>query len=209
MRRVTPFIPSSHEACAPPLEGAYVRAPTSHVARGRTRSQWGARTYAPQGRGVRTAVGPHGRGRPRPRGAYVRGGPQACAPHGRARPRPTCPMTPHAPMFAPPRAPRPTRPTAVRAPTFAPPVRGPEAFAPPLRAPRDVCAHGSRSRPTACAPLECKFLKIVVHSTTWANRPSTTVRWMTAGCLGGDHSFLIYSHGPRAHPRMWLYACLI
>jgi hypothetical protein len=97
------------------------------------------------------------------------------------------------------------RPMAVRAPTFAPH----EAFAPPFRASRDVRAHGSRSRPTAWAPLEYKFIKIVVHSTTWASRPSTTMRWMTAGCLGGDHLFLIHSHGPRAHPQTRLYACLI
>jgi hypothetical protein len=138
MRRVTPFIPSSYEACAPPLEGAYVCAPTSHVARGRTRSQWGARTYAP-----------HGQGRPRPRGAYVRGRPRACASHGRVRPRPTRPTTPRAP----------TRPTA-----DAPHGRSrphdrcaPRPFAPPRS--RPPSAPPRRSRPPfapheTCAPME-------------------------------------------------------
>jgi hypothetical protein len=130
MRRVTPFIPSSYEACAPPLEGAYVRAPTSHVARGRTRSQWGARTYAPQGRRARTAVG-----RTRPRAPTAEGRLRAWAPSGVRAPRPTRPMTPRAPMFAPPRAPRPTRPTAVRAPTFAPRGRS-RPTRPHVRAPR-------------------------------------------------------------------------
>jgi hypothetical protein len=150
MRRVTPFIPSSLETCAPPLEGAYVRTPTTHVARGHARP-------------VRTS-------------------------NGVRAPRPSAPHEP--PRLRPPSAP-------------------PRRSRPPLRAPRDVCAHGSRSRPTACVPLEYKFIKIVVHSTTWASRPSTTVRWMTAGCLGGDHSFLIHFHGPRAHPQTRLYACLI
>jgi hypothetical protein len=175
MKRVTPFIPSSLEMCVPPLEGVYVRAPTSHVACGHARP-------------VRASNGGRACRRPSAMGALGRAHPTAHTPHG-----PT----------------RPTRPTAVHAPTFAPPVCAPEAFAPPLRAPQDVRAHGSRSRPTACAPLEYKFIKIVVHSTTWASTPSTTVRWMTAGCLGGDHSFLIHSHGPRAHPRTRLYACLM
>jgi hypothetical protein len=106
----------------------------------------------------------------------------------------------------------PCAPSAVRAPTArrAPlPLVPHKACAPPVHAPRDVRAHGSRSRPTPCAPLEYKFIKIVVHSTTWASKPSTTMRWMTAGCLDGDHSFLIHSHGPWAHPRTRLYACLI
>jgi hypothetical protein len=187
MRRVTPFIPSSLETCAPPLEGAYVRAPTNHVARGHTRP-------------IRASN--RGCARMYPVAVVA---PRLWAPSAVCAPRPT----------------RPTRPTAVRAPRpFAPPrsrpmwrlrppSTPPRRSCPPLRAPRDVHAHGSCSRPTACAPLEYKFIKIVVHSTTWASRPSTTVRWMTAGYLGGDHSFLIHSHRPRAHPRTRLYACLI
>jgi hypothetical protein len=171
MRRITPFIPSSFETCAPPLEGTYVHAPTNHVA-------VAVRTlYVPPMGGAHV-------GAPVPWSLLGRRRPRPCAPHSRSHP------TAHAPHG----------PTPVRAPTFAPPVRAPEAFVPLLRAPRDVHAH---------APLEYKFIKIVVHSTTWASRPSTTMRWMIAGCLGGDHSFLIHSHGPRAHPRTRLYACLI
>jgi hypothetical protein len=182
MRRVTPFIPSSLEMCAPPWEGVYVRAPTNHVARGCARP-----VCAFNG----------GRARRRPIAVVA---PPPFAPHV-----PRAPRAPRAPRpFTPPRS----RPHAPPRP-FAPHVCAPEAFAPPLRAPRDVRTHGSRSRPTACAPLEYKFIKIVVHSITWASRPSTTVRWMTAGCLGGDHSFLIHSHGPQAHPRTRLYVCLI
>jgi hypothetical protein len=189
------------------------------------RATWPAAAHASNGGRARrrpSAVGAHGRGHPWPRGAYVRGCPPLCAPHGRARPRPTAPCAPtrptapcaptcptaHAP-HAPHGRSHPMTARAPRAPTFAPPVRAPKAFVPLLRTPRDVRAHGSHSRPIACAPLEYKFIKIVVHSTTWASRPSTTVRWMTAGCLGGDHSFLIHFHGPRAHPRTRLYACLI
>jgi hypothetical protein len=177
----------------------------------RVRPHWRARTCAPPRAtwpaAAHASNGGRARRRPLALGAHGRGAPTCVGALRRARP-----TAPRAPKFAPPRAPwptRPTRPTAVRAPTFAPPVRAPKAFAPPLRAPRDVRAYGSRSRPTVCAPLEYKFIKIVVHCTTWASRPSTTVRWMTAGCLGGDHSFLIHSHGPRAHPRTRLYACLI
>jgi hypothetical protein len=49
--------------------------------------------------------------------------------------------------------------------------------------------------PLSCAPPDYKFHKVVVHSTTWAFGPLTTERWLTAGCLGGDHSFDIHSHG--------------
>jgi hypothetical protein len=181
------------------------------------RATWPAAAHASNGgRACRrpSAVGTHGRG-----ASTAEGRLRAWAPSSVRAPRPTCLTAPRAPTFAPPRAPRSfafprSRPTAAhapRAPTFAPPVHAPRAptFAPPVHAPQDVHAHGSRSRPTACVPLEYKFIKIVVHSTTWASRPSTTVRWMTAGCLGGDHSFLIHSHGPRAHPRTRLYACLI
>jgi hypothetical protein len=101
------------------------------------------------------------------------------------------------------------RPTTVRAPRSRPTRR-----ARPLFEPHETCVppmhtYRSHSRPTPCALLQYKFIKIVVHSTTWASRPSTTVRWMTVGCLGGDHSFLIHFHRPRAHPRTRLYACLI
>jgi hypothetical protein len=41
---------------------------------------------------------------------------------------------------------------------------------------------------------EYKSYKLVVHFTTWASGPLTTERWLTAGCLGGDHSFYIHSH---------------
>jgi hypothetical protein len=43
--------------------------------------------------------------------------------------------------------------------------------------------------PLPYAPPEYKFHKVVVHSTTWASGPLTTEKWLTAGCLGGDHSF--------------------
>jgi hypothetical protein len=48
--------------------------------------------------------------------------------------------------------------------------------------------------PLPCAPLEFKFHEVVVHSTTWASEPSTSKRWLTIGCLGGDHSFYTHSH---------------
>jgi hypothetical protein len=48
--------------------------------------------------------------------------------------------------------------------------------------------------PLPYAPPEYKFHKVVVHSITWASGPLTTERWLTAGCLGGDHSFYIHSH---------------
>jgi hypothetical protein len=193
MRHVRPHWRA--RTCAPPRATwpAAARAPNGGRARMRPKAAGRARPW-----------GVHGRGPARPRAPTAEGRLRAWAPSGVRAPRP-CAATAHAPHD-------PTRPHAPhgrRAPMFAPPVRAPEAFAPPLRAPRDVRAHGSRLRPTACAPLEYKFMKIVVHSTTWASRLSTTVRWMTAGCLGGDHSFLIYSHGPRAHPRTRLYACLI
>jgi hypothetical protein len=130
------------------------------------------------------------------------------------------PSAAHDPTLA--RAPLPCASLAVQAPTA---IRAPLPFAPDYRScsmrrshppfvPHEMCAppmraHGSRSRPIPCALLEYKFIKIVVHSTTWASRPSTTMRWMTAGCLDGDHSFLIHFHGPRVHPETRLYACLI
>jgi hypothetical protein len=49
--------------------------------------------------------------------------------------------------------------------------------------------------PLLRVPLDYKFHKVVVHSTTWAFGPSTTERWLTAKCLGGDHLFYIHSHG--------------
>jgi hypothetical protein len=175
MRRVTQFIPSLLEMCAPPLEDAYVCTPANHMARGRA-----CPVCASNGRRARTRPSamraslpclPLGRMQP-----YKRARPSIVCALGRRRP--CC----RARLYC--RA----RPTIVRAP-------------------RDV--HTLRARPTPCMPLQYKFIKIVVHSTTWASRPSTTVRWMTAGCLGGDHSFLIHSHGPWAHPRMRLYTCLI
>jgi hypothetical protein len=48
--------------------------------------------------------------------------------------------------------------------------------------------------PLPCAPPEYKSHKLVVHSTSWASGPLTTERWLTAGCLAGDHSFYIHSH---------------
>jgi hypothetical protein len=61
-----------------------------------------------------------------------------------------------------------------------------------VRAPRARLSHPSA--PLPCAPPEYKSHKLVVHSTTWASGPLTTERWLTAGCLGGDHSFYIHSH---------------
>jgi hypothetical protein len=104
--------------------------------------------------------------------------PRLCAPRCCARPSavralpPCAPLLPCVPHYR-------SCPTRHARPPFVPPV----------------CAHRSCSRPTPCAPLQYKFIKIVVHSTTWASRPSIIVRWMTVGCLGGDHSFLIHSHG--------------
>jgi hypothetical protein len=83
-----------------------------------------------------------------------------------------------------------TCPLAVRAP--------PWPFVPHMRALR-VCplCRARLSHPFAplpCAPPVYKTHKLVVHSTTWASGPLTTERWLTAGCLGGDHSFYIHSH---------------
>jgi hypothetical protein len=61
-----------------------------------------------------------------------------------------------------------------------------------MRAPRARLSHPSV--PLPCAPPEYKSHKLLVHSTTWASGPLTTERWLTAGCLGGDHSFYIHSH---------------
>jgi hypothetical protein len=144
---------------------------------------------------------PHG-GRPRPPL-----GARAYGPFGRARP-------PNAP---PPCRARPllrARPLAVRAPPYrarpllhARPlaVRTPPCRARPRGRVRPVCAplftvRAPRVRlshpcaPLPCAPPEYKSHKLVVHSTTWASGPLTTERWLTAGCLGGDHSFYIHSH---------------
>jgi hypothetical protein len=90
----------------------------------------------------------------------------------------------------------------------APPQRGPALPRAPLGRARPIlrvrppCRARSRGRahlshpsaPLPCAPPEYKSHKLVVHSTTWASRPLTTKRWVTAGCLGGDHSFYIHSH---------------
>jgi hypothetical protein len=139
-----------------------------------------------------------------------------CAP-GRARPPHAAPPSRARPL--PVRAPR-ARPVSVRAPGRARPLptrprlpardpcpcAPPFPWAPPLpRAPRGpcvplftVCAPRARlshpSAPLPCAPPEYKSHKLVVHSTTWASGPLTTERWLTAGCLGGDHSFYIHSH---------------
>jgi hypothetical protein len=85
MRTVTPFIPSSLETCAPPLEGAYVCAPTNHVARGRPRpvcaSNGGrARTRPSIGRAP-LPWSPLGGGRP-----YARTRPFTVCALGRVRP---------------------------------------------------------------------------------------------------------------------------
>jgi hypothetical protein len=160
---------------------------------------------APIGRRVR--LRPHEPRGSRPSAPRMRlqRGARTYAPLDRARPvavvapRRRTTLRTHAPLHRV--CPRPCAPHGRSRPT--------RRLRPHVRTPRDVRAYGSRSHPTAYTPLEYKFIKIVVHSTTWASRPSTTVRWMTAGCLDGDHSFLIHSHGPRAHPRTRLYACLI
>jgi hypothetical protein len=95
------------------------------------------------------------------------------------------------------RAPR-ARPVSVRAPLYprTPPLprapRGPCATLFTVRAPRARLSHPSA--PLPCVPPEYKSHKLVVHSTTWASGPLTTKRWLTAGCLGSDHSFYIHSH---------------
>jgi hypothetical protein len=109
--------------------------------------------------------------------------PRPCAPHCRA-----CPLATRDPTNA--RASPPSAPLLRMRPR---PCVSNEACVPPVR------AHRSRSRPTPCTPLQYKFIKIVVHSTTCASRPSTTMGRMTAGCLDGDHSFLIHPHGPREY----------
>jgi hypothetical protein len=58
-----------------------------------------------------------------------------------------------------------------------------------------IVVRASHACPYPCAPLEHKFQKVVLHSTTWASGPLTTKRLLTAGCLGGDHSFYIHSYG--------------
>jgi hypothetical protein len=157
MRRVTPFIPSSFETCAPPLEGAYVRAPTNHVAAAvrapYTPPTGGAHVGAP------LPWSPLGRGRPRP---YVPHAPprpftpprsRPHAPHGPLAPRVP---RPHGPTFVPPRAPRAPRPHACSHPH----VCAPRPLAPhvPPR-PRPPSTPPKRSRPPfvpheTCAPME-------------------------------------------------------
>jgi hypothetical protein len=62
---------------------------------------------------------------------------------------------------------------------------------------RTLLCHARLSHPCAplpCVPPEYKSHKLIVHSTTWASGPLTTKRWLTTGCLGGDHSIYIHSH---------------
>jgi hypothetical protein len=58
-----------------------------------------------------------------------------------------------------------------------------------------VCALFTRVRLYHMRLPTISSTKFVVHSTTWAFGPSTTERWLTVGCLGGDHLFYIHSHG--------------
>jgi hypothetical protein len=121
-RRVTPFIPSSHETCAPPLEGAYVCAPTNHVARGRARpicaSKGGRARTRPSTGHAPLLWSPLGRGRPY---AYTHAPlhhmrPRPCAPHGRScptrrsRPHVRAPRGACAPRSRPPRCSCPWKP---------------------------------------------------------------------------------------------------
>jgi hypothetical protein len=123
-------------------------------------------------------------------------GARAYAPLGRARPPcRACPLavcapfSVHAPLAA--CAPRfRARPHGRVRPTCDPPLPCAPLFT--VRAPRARLSHPSA--PLPCVPPEYKSHKLVVHSTTWASGPLTTERWLTAGCLGGDHSFYIHSH---------------
>jgi hypothetical protein len=152
MRRVTPFIPSSLETCAPPLEGAYVCAPANHVVRGRAcpvGAFLGAHMYAPLGRARPIAVVA-----PRPRATL-----RMRTPLYRVRPRPCAPLLLCASHYH-------SCPTRRLYPPFVPH----ETCSPPIRVPQDM--HTPRARPwkpfapSPCTPLEYKFIKIVVHSTT-------------------------------------------
>jgi hypothetical protein len=130
MKRVTPFIPSSLETCAPPLEDAYVCTPANHVAHGRARpvcaSNGGRACTRPSAGRALLPWSPLGHGRPY---AHVR--PFTVGPLGRARP--TAVRTPR----------------GVRAPLFAPH----EAFALPVRTPRGICAPPFAPHET-CTPME-------------------------------------------------------
>jgi hypothetical protein len=130
------------------------------------------------------------------------------APPTRPRPpaRAPCPCAPPSPCVPPLPCTPPSlcacplavcTPLAARAPGA---VHAPFPCAPPwpcaplftVRAPRARLSHPSA--PLPCAPPEYKSHKLIVHSTTWASGPLTTERWLTTGCLGGDHSFYIHSH---------------
>jgi hypothetical protein len=126
-------------------------------------------------------------------------------PHG-GRPQPPLGARAYAPLgrARPPNAPPPCRarplvcacPLTVRAPPCRTCLHGRArpACTPlfTMRAPRARLSHPCA--PLSCAPPEYKSHKLVVHSTIWASGPLTTKRWLTARCLGGDHSFYIHSH---------------
>jgi hypothetical protein len=114
--------------------------------------------------------------------------PRPCTPLCHARPSATCDPTnvrappPWAPLVAGAHvavhAPLPSRPTRYACPPFVPH----ETCAAPVHALQGV--RTPRSRPIPCTPLQYKFIKKFVHSTTWASRPSTTMRWMTFWVFG-------------------------
>jgi hypothetical protein len=188
MKRVTQFIPSSLETCAPPVEGTYVCAPANHVARGRVRpvyaSNGGRARMCPSAVHAMLLCSPLRCARPYERAPFRRTRPYECA-----RPFATRALPPCVPSAVGTLLPYTLHYRSCHTRCVHPPFVPHETYTPPM------CAHKSCSRPTPCVLLLYKFIKIIVHFTTWASKPSTTVRWMTIGCLDGDHLFLIHSHG--------------